>query len=303
VFRSVLLFLSQSRGLRHWMETSSAADRLTSRFIAGNTLERELAVCQSLNKEGFLATLDHLGESVTSLEEAEGSRDAYLAALDQIARMSLKATVSVKLTQLGMDFSEAECRANVERLVERAKGIGSGVEIDMESSHYVERTLDLVSHLHAQYGSVRAVIQAYLYRSESDIENLCKQGIPVRLCKGAYKEPSDVAFPDKKDVDRNYVRLMTRLLDTGVYPAIASHDEKIIRRALEYVKERNIAADRFEFQMLYGISRDLQRRLVEGGHRLRLYVPYGDAWYPYFMRRLAERPANVLFLVRNLLKS
>ncbi len=285
------------------METSSSAERLTSRFIAGNTLERELAVCQGLNAEGILATLDHLGESVTSLAEAEGSCDAYLAALDQIAQLGLKATVSVKLTQLGLDFSETECSSNVERLVERAKSIGSVVEIDMEASAYVDRTLALVSDLHAKYGSVRAVIQAYLYRSESDIENLSKQSIPVRLCKGAYKEPSDIAFPDKNDVDKNYVRLMTRLLDEGVYPAIASHDEKIIQQALEHVKERNIASDRFEFQMLYGISRDLQRRLVQGGHRLRLYVPYGNAWYPYFMRRLAERPANVLFLVRNLLKS
>jgi proline dehydrogenase len=285
------------------METSSAAERLTSRFIAGNTLERELAVCQSLNAEGILATLDHLGESVTSLAEAEGSRDAYLAALDQIAQLGLEATVSVKLTQLGLDFSEPECRANVERLVERAKAIGSVVEVDMEASQYVDRTLALVSDLHAKHGSVRAVIQAYLYRSESDIENLSRQSIPVRLCKGAYKEPSDIAFPDKQDVDRNYIRLMTRLLDDGVYPAIASHDQKIIEHALGYVKERNIAPERFEFQMLYGIGRDLQRRVVQGGHRLRLYVPYGDAWYPYFMRRLAERPANVLFLVRNLLKS
>lgn len=285
------------------METSSAAERLTSRFIAGNTLERELAVCQGLNAEGYLATLDHLGESVTSLAEAEGSRDAYLSALDQIARLGLKATVSIKLTQLGLDISEAACRSHVESLVERAKAIGSAVEVDMESSEYVDRTLDVVSNLHARHGSVRAVIQAYLYRSESDIEKLCRQGVPVRLCKGAYHEPSDIAFPDKPDVDRNYLRLMVQLFDNGAYPAIASHDEKIIQRALQYVKERNIASDRFEFQMLYGIGRDLQRRLVEGGHRLRLYVPYGDAWYPYFMRRLAERPANVLFLVRNLLKS
>lgn len=303
VFRSLLLFLSQRRRLRHWMETSSAAERLTSRFIAGNTLERELAVCQNLNAEGILATLDHLGESVTSLAEAERSRDAYIAALDQIAALGLKATVSVKLTQLGLDLSEPECRANVERLVERAKGIGSVVEIDMESSGYVDRTLALVTELHSKYGSVRAVIQAYLYRSESDIEHLSKLGIPVRLCKGAYKESSDVVFPDKEDVDKNYVRLMTRLLDIGTYPAIASHDERIVRRALEYLKERNIAPDRFEFQMLYGIRRDLQRKLVAGGHRLRLYVPYGDAWYPYFMRRLAERPANVLFLARNLWKN
>ena len=209
----------------------------------------------------------------------------------------------MKLTQLGMDLSEDHCRSNVERLAERAKAIGSAVEIDMEASGYVDRTLAMVSHLHATYGCVRAVIQAYLYRSESDIENLCAQSIPMRLCKGAYKEPSDIAFPDKKDVDSNYVRLMTRLLDHGTYPAIASHDEKIVQQALRYLKERNIAPDRFEFQMLYGIRRDLQRRLVEAGYRLRLYVPYGDAWYPYFMRRLAERPANVLFLARNLWKS
>jgi proline dehydrogenase len=284
------------------METSRAGDRLTSRFIAGSTLDREMAVCQSLNRDGVMATLDHLGESVTSLQEAEGSRDAYLRAFDRIAELGLPATVSLKLTQLGIDFSETQCRAHVERLAERAKAIGSMVEVDMEASRYVERTLDLVSHLQAKYGSVRAVIQAYLYRSESDIETMCAQSIPVRLCKGAYNEPADIAFPKKQDVDNNYIRLMTRLLDTGVYPAIASHDESIIRRALAYVRERNIAADRFEFQMLYGIRRDLGRRVTEAGYRLRLYVPYGDAWYPYFMRRLAERPANVLFLARNLLK-
>jgi proline dehydrogenase len=303
VLRSVLLFLSQRRALRHWMETSPAAQRLTSRFIAGTTLQQELAVCQNLDSQGILATLDHLGESVTSLTEAERSRDDYLAALDQISAQNLKATVSVKPSQLGLSLSEEACRDNVQRLVIRAKSIGSIVEIDMESSAFVDPTLALVYRLHESYGCVRAVIQAYLYRSESDIENLCKRQIPVRLCKGAYKEPSDIAFPEKNDVDKNYVRLMTRLLDTGTYPAIASHDEKIISQALQYVKERNIAPDRFEFQMLYGISRDLQKRLVAGGHRLRLYVPYGDAWYPYFMRRLAERPANVVFLARNLLKS
>jgi proline dehydrogenase len=285
------------------METSSAAERVTSRFIAGHTLEREVAVCRRLNAEGILASLDHLGESVKSLEEAQRSRDAYLGALDQIATLGLQATVSVKLTQLGLDFSEAACRANVEQLVQRAKAIGTMVEIDMESSEYVDRTLALVSNLQATLGSVRAVIQAYLYRSASDIEDLCRQSIPMRLCKGAYKEPSDVAFPHKVEVDQNYVRLMTKLLERGTYPAIASHDERIISQAVQYVKERNITPDRFEFQMLYGIRRDLQRRLVADGYRLRLYVPYGDAWYPYFMRRLAERPANVLFLVRNLLKS
>ncbi len=285
------------------METSPAADRLTSRFVAGSSIEREVAVCRKLNADGYLATLDHLGESVHSLQEAQQSREAYLAALDQIAKLKLQATVSIKLTQLGLDFSEADCRANVECLVARAKSIGSMVEVDMESSAYVDRTLALVSDLHAKYGSVRAVIQAYLYRSESDVQNLCRQSIPIRLCKGAYRESSEVAFPRKKDVDANYVRLMLELFDRGTYPAIASHDETILNRAINYIQERNIPAERFEFQMLYGVGRDLQRRLVSAGYRLRLYVPYGDAWYPYFMRRLAERPANVLFLARNLLKN
>lgn len=285
------------------METSPAAERLTSRFVAGSTLEREVAVCQKLNATAYLATLDHLGESVSSLEEAEKSRDAYLAALDQIANLKLNATVSVKLTQLGLDFSEAECRANIERLVRRATSMDTRVEVDMESSAYTDRTLALVSDLHTQHGCLRAVIQAYLYRSEKDIQQLCKQGIPVRLCKGAYRESAAVAYPRKKDVDDNYVRLMLQLFDCGTYPAIATHDEKILTRAVAYIRERKIGNDRFEFQMLYGVRRDLQRRLIHEGYRLRLYVPYGDAWYPYFMRRLAERPANVLFLARNLLKS
>jgi proline dehydrogenase len=285
------------------METSPLADRVTSRFVAGSTLERELAVCQKLNTDGYLTTLDHLGESVGSIEEAERSRDAYLMALDQIARRNLQATVSIKLTQLGLDFSEPAGRAAVECLVARAKSIGRMVEVDMESSQYAERTLALVSELHAKYGSVRAVIQAYLYRSEGDIENLCRQSIPVRLCKGAYRESPDVAFPRKQDVDANYIRLMLQLLDHGAYPAIASHDENIVLRAISYVRERNITADRFEFQMLYGVGRELQRRLVAEGFRVRLYVPYGNAWYPYFMRRLAERPANVLFLASNLLRN
>jgi proline dehydrogenase len=285
------------------METSPAADKLTSRFVAGSTIEREVAVCQKLNADGYLATLDHLGESVHSLEEAQQSRDAYLAALEQIAKLEMEATVSVKLTQLGLDFSEANCRANIECLVTRAKSIARLVEVDMESSDYVDRTLQLVSNLHAQYGSVRAVLQAYLYRTESDVHNLCRQSIPIRLCKGAYRESSSVAYPRKKDVDANYVRLMLHLFDHGAYPAIATHDEAILDRAISYIRERNIAADRFEFQMLYGVRRDLQRRLVAAGYRLRLYVPYGNAWYPYFMRRLAERPANVIFLARNLLKN
>jgi len=303
VLRSLLLFLSRQSWLRHWMETSPAADRLTSRFVAGHTLEREIAVCQRLNRDGYLASLDHLGESVTSIEEARNSRDAYLCALDQIAALKLNATVSVKLTQLGLDFSEGDCESNVEQLLIRAKEIGTGVEVDMESSAYVDRTLGIVRRMHDRHGHVRAVIQAYLHRSEDDIRDLCRQRIPVRLCKGAYQESANVAFPRKQDVDRNYASLMKILFTDGIQTAIASHDEKIVQRAIDLAKEQKLGADRFEFQMLYGIRRDLQRRLIGKGFHLRLYVPYGDAWYPYFMRRLAERPANVLFLIRNLVKS
>ena len=285
------------------METSAIAGRLTSRFIAGRTLDEELAVCRRLNAENTLATLDYLGENVTSLEEAAVSRDTYLEALDRISREAPNATVSLKLTQFGLDFSTEACRDNVERLVERAKAIGSRIEFDMESSEYVDRTLEIVRNSHAKYGCARAVIQAYLYRSESDIEELNRLGIPVRLCKGAYSEPSTVAFARKTEVDANYVRLMHRLLDAGSYPAIASHDERIVRQAVEFVTSHKIGADSFEFQMLYGIRRDLQRSLVSQGYRVRLYIPYGNAWYPYFMRRLAERPANLFFLARNLMKS
>jgi proline dehydrogenase len=302
VLRTTLLFLSGQAWLRRWVETSSLTSKMTSRFVAGRTLDEEIAVCRRLNAEHIQATLDRLGENVTSLAEAEASTAAYIEALDRIAATKLEATVSIKLTQFGLDFSEEACLANVDRLVARAKAIGTSVEIDMESSEYVDRTLRIVHCLHAKYGNVRAVIQAYLYRSESDIAELCDRKIPVRLCKGAYSEPSDVAFPKKADVDANYVNLMTTLFDRGTYPAIASHDQKIIQQAFRHIREKQIDASRFEFQMLYGIRRDLQRQIVEHGFRLRLYVPYGDAWYPYFMRRLAERPANVIFLARNLLR-
>ena len=249
---------------------------------------------------GISVTLDHLGENVTSLEEAAASRDEYLRALDEIRAAGLDANVSIKLSQFGIDLDESVCRANVERLVERAASYGSFVRVDMESSAYTERTLRLVADLHARYGSVGAVIQAYLFRSAGDIDRLCRAHIRVRLCKGAYLEPASVAYEKKSDTDQNYIKLMKMLLDSGVYPALATHDEAIIAEAERYLSARKIPSSQFEFQMLYGIRRDLQKRLVSKGFRLRLYVPYGKAWYPYFMRRLAERPANVLFLLRNL---
>jgi proline dehydrogenase len=257
-----------------------------------------------LRRENMDATLDFLGENVRSLDEAAASRDSYLRTLAAIRASQLPATVSVKLTQLGLDFSADACRNNVSQLVEQAVAMNTRVEIDMESSEYVDRTLDLVCAVFERFpGAVRAVIQAYLYRSEADIRRLNDLRIPVRLCKGAYRESPKAAFALKSEVDRNYAKLMKLLLEEGADPAIASHDESIVRDAQLHIRERKIPRDGFEFQMLYGIRRDLQKRLIADGFRVRLYVPYGDAWYPYFMRRLAERPANVLFIARNLLRS
>jgi proline dehydrogenase len=304
MLRRTFLYLSEQNWLRHWMENSSISRKLTSRFVAGRSLREGIRVLQHLSRERILGTLDFLGENVTSLEDASRSRESYLAALREIERAGLAATVSIKLSQFGLDFSEAACRANVIALIERAQAMRSRIEIDMESSAYTDRTLEMVVRLYELFpGHVRAVIQAYLYRSEADIRMLSVHRIPIRLCKGAYREPASHAFPKKSEVDANYLKLMKLLLAEGSYPAIASHDESIIREAVRHIKEHAIAPDRFEFQMLYGIRRDLQRKLVSQGFRLRLYVPYGDAWYPYFMRRLAERPANLLFLVKNLVRT
>jgi len=297
--RSLLLFLSRQRHLRRWVETSRLAQRLSSRFVAGERLEDALRVGQQINSEGITLTLDHLGESVTSLAEASQARDVYLRALAAIHANGVQGNVSLKLTQFGLDLSEDECRKNVALLAEQAAALGSFVRVDMESSEYTDRTLCLVENLHSQYGCVGTVIQAYLYRSRKDVERLCARRIRVRLCKGAYLEPASVAFPRKTDVDRNYVELMKLLLDQGEYPAIATHDERMIEETRAYAAKKGIRREHFEFQMLYGIRRDLQRRLVGEGYRLRLYVPFGKAWYPYLMRRLAERPANVFFLARH----
>jgi proline dehydrogenase len=300
--RSLFLFLSRQRHLRRWVETSKLAQRLSSRFVAGETLEDALRVGRHINQEKIAITLDHLGESVTSLEEAAGARDVYLRTFAAIHDNSIQGNVSLKLTQFGLDLSTAQCRANVAMLAEQAAALSSFIRVDMESSEYTDRTLDLVEDLHAEYGSVGTVIQAYLYRSRKDVERLCARRIRVRLCKGAYLEPASVAFPRKADVDKNYIDLMKLLLDTGCYPAIATHDEQMIEETEAYAAKRQLPKEHFEFQMLYGIRRDLQRRLVADGYRLRLYVPFGKAWYPYLMRRLAERPANVFFLARHLFR-
>ncbi len=300
--RALLLFLSRQKQLRHWMETSPTARRLATRFVAGETLDQALTLSRSLNAEGISVTLDHLGESIRSLDEATEARDVYLRTLDALHASGIDGNVSLKLSQFGIDLSEPECRANVERLVEHAATFGNFVRVDMESSAYTDRTIGMVTDFHARHGAVGTVIQAYLHRSRADVEKLNTLGIRVRLCKGAYLESAAVAFPKKEDVDRNYIELMKLLLDGGTYPAIATHDEKMIEATKAYAKAKNTPRDAFEFQMLYGIRRDLQRKLIAKGYRLRLYVPFGKAWYPYYMRRMAERPANVLFILRNLFR-
>ncbi len=284
------------------MEAWPPSRKVTRRFVAGDTLDEALAVCEQLQQEGIFSTLDHLGESVRTLDEAAASCDAYVSALEQIASRRLSSTIAIKLTQFGLDLSAQACLESVRRLEAKAKTAASRVEIDMESTAYTERTLAMAIQAGSECGCVRVCVQAYLHRSAADIDRLNAAAVPVRLVKGAYREPPSEAFPRKQDVDANYVALMKTLLDRGVYPALATHDERIIQQAMEYVEGRGIRRDSFEFQMLYGIRRDLQRKLIEQGYRLRLYIPYGTDWYPYFMRRLAERPANLWFVLRNLLR-
>jgi proline dehydrogenase len=303
VLRHFFLFLSNRRALRRWMEHSPRAAALTSRFIAGREIEDALRVTRQINQSGLTTTLDYLGESVTTLAEAAASRDVYLRVLEAIHAQGLKANVSIKLTQFGLDVSEAACRENVAAIARRVGEIGSFVRVDMESSAYTARTLALVSDLHETYPHIGTVLQSYLYRTAGDAEDLIQRRLRVRLVKGAYDEPADVAFQKKSDVDANYAKLAQRLLLASDYPALATHDEALLREALRFAEAHGIAKDRFEIQMLYGIRRDLQAQYARQGYRVRVYVPFGGAWYPYFMRRLGERPANVWFLVRHLLRS
>jgi proline dehydrogenase len=303
MLRRTLLYLSGQARLRRWMETSPLARGLSARFVAGSTLEEALAACRKIRADGITATLDYLGENVHSIEEAVACRDMYLRMLDALHAAGLEPNVSLKLTQFGLDLSEAACERNVAALVERAASVNGFVRIDMESSPYTDRTLGIVRRLHERFGACGTVIQAYLLRSAADVDALAALQIRVRLCKGAYLEPAAVAFSAKSEVDRSYLELAGQLLESGTYPAIATHDPHMIEGVQQYAAQHSIAKDRFEFQMLYGIRRDLQRKLVAEGYRVRLYVPFGEAWYPYFMRRLAERPANLLFLARNLIRS
>ena len=275
---------------------------MAHRFVPGETLGEAIAAARDCNNLGMFASLDYLGENVATQEDAQRARDAYLEIFDRIAQERLHANVSGKLTQLGLDLSSEFCESLVVSIVQRAADYDNFLRVDMEGSVYTQRTVELVKRVRSQNPAIGTVIQSYLYRSEADIADLLAYGCRIRLCKGAYKEPSDVAFPKKKDVDANYVRLMQMLLASGFYHGIATHDPAMIAATIRFAAAKQISKDDFEFQMLYGVRTDLQRRLVKDGYRLRIYIPYGRDWFPYFMRRLAERPANVAFFARNLLR-
>jgi proline dehydrogenase len=306
ILRSAFIALSRNRLLRGFSEHSGVGRRLSSRFVAGMEIGDALRVAEAVNKQGMAATLDSLGESVTSEVEAHQAAEVYHQLLDSIAARKLNANISVKLTQMGLALSPELALNIAESLAKHASATDNFVRIDMEDSSLTQVTLEIVRRLHARpdlRGAIGIAIQSYLYRSQSDIVLLLADGIRVRLCKGAYKEPAEAAFPRKAAVDANYIRLSCMLLDSPVYHGLATHDETMISEAKSFARQHGIDPSRFEFQMLFGVRRDLQRRLVNEGYKVRVYIPFGREWYPYFMRRLAERPANVLFLARNFFRS
>jgi proline dehydrogenase len=297
--RSTLLKLSESKSFARWVTSNKATRKMSHRFVAGEALEEAISAARTCNQQGMLVSLDYLGENVLTTADAQRARDAYLQVFDRIAAEKLNANVSCKLTQLGLDMSAEFCEGQLFSIVERAAAYGNFLRVDMEGSLYTARTIDVVKRVRSQNTAIGTVIQAYLYRSEQDVKDLLAYGCRIRLCKGAYKEPPEVAFPKKQDVDANYVKLMRMLVPSGIYHGIATHDPKMIAATIRCAAEMKVPKSDFEFQMLYGVRTDLQRQLVRDGYRLRIYIPYGQDWFPYFMRRLAERPANLAFFVRN----
>jgi proline dehydrogenase len=305
LLRSTFIGLSHNSRLRRFAENSRLGRRMSSRFVAGFRIEDALAAAATLGSQGLAVTLDSLGENVTTPDHARQSAQVYHWLLDAIPQSKLDANISLKLTQMGMDLSPDLAFEIVSGLVDHAVQANSFVRVDMEGSAYTQATIDLVRKLHsvpANRGRVGIVIQSYLRRSADDVATLLSDHIRIRLCKGAYQEPPDVAFPDKKDVDRSFVALTETLLKSGVFHGIATHDPAMIAATKDFASSQHIDPASFEFQMLYGVRRDLQRSLVQEGYKVRVYVPFGEEWYPYFMRRLAERPANVLFIARNMLR-
>jgi proline dehydrogenase len=308
MLRAFFVHLSENKSVRNFAERSSLGRRVSGRFVAGTEIADAVRATQAMSRAGISITIDNLGENVTNPDEARHSAQLYDQILDAIAANKLSANVSLKLTHMGLDVDETLARTLVSDLVAKAASMNppSFVRVDMEGSLYTQRTLDFVRELHRMPGygnSVGTVIQAYLKRSEADVDNLLAEGIRIRLCKGAYKEPPEIAFSSKSDVDNNYIRLMKTLMKSGIYHGLATHDEHIVREAQVFAKSERLPHESFEFQMLYGIRRDLQQSLVREGWRVRVYLPFGTEWYPYFMRRLGERPANVFFIARQMLRS
>ncbi|HWS95611.1 MAG TPA: proline dehydrogenase family protein [Candidatus Methylomirabilis sp.] len=305
MLRTFFIKLSENPSLRHFAETSPLGLRFSGRFVAGTQLADAVRVTEIVNRRGASVSIDNLGENVTNPDEAKQSAELYHQMLDEISSRKLNANISLKLTHMGLDVSEDLAFSLVTELVAHAVQINSFVRVDMEGSPYTQRTLDFVRQLHRQpghAGKLGTVIQTYLYRSEDDVQQLLSEGIRIRLCKGAYKEPPEIAFPKKTDVDANYVKLAKVLLKSGIYHGLATHDENIIEQVKQFARAENIPATAYEFQMLYGVRRDLQQKLVRDGYGMRVYIPFGTEWYPYFMRRLAERPANVLFIAKNMFR-
>jgi proline dehydrogenase len=304
MLRNALLYLSSQPRVFSFVRHNRMAKGFASRFVAGETMDTALAAVRKLNDRGITASLDLLGESVRNEREARESGRQYIRLLDRIKESRVDANVSVKLTAMGLDLDEELCIANMQNILDRAREHATFVRIDMEGSDYTQKTLDIFyDRLFPSYReNVGIVLQSYLYRAFQDGQEANKAGARVRLCKGAYKEPASVAYPEKEEVDDSYLRCMRSLLLDGNYPGIATHDERIVRETKGFARDNQIAASRFEFQMLYGVRRDLQDKLVREGYRMRVYVPFGTQWYPYLMRRLAERPANVAFITGNVLK-
>jgi proline dehydrogenase len=302
--RSALIWLSRQEGLKDFATRFRLFKKLTTRFVAGETIDEVIPFIREINSEGSGASFDHLNESVASAAEAEGEVLEYLHILDRIVETGIKSNVSIKLTQFGLGLDPDLAYQNARRVVVEAQKRGIFVRIDMEDSTVTQITLDIFKRLRSEFGlnDVGIVLQSYLRRTYADAEALLQIPARIRICKGAYNEPEEVAFPEKQDVDANYVKVMQLLLTSGVYHGIATHDPKMIAATIDFVRREGIGKDQFEFQMLYGIRRDLQRQLAHDGYNVRVYVPYGKHWYPYFMRRLAERPANIWFVMKNLFK-
>lgn len=299
MLKESMLYLAKQDAIREFAQHNTIARRVARRFVAGETLENAITATHELNQRRISVSLDHLGENTSDAREAAVATDAYIAIIDRIQSESADANISVKLTALGFDISEDLARENLTRVLNVAQRYNIFVRVDMEASDYTQQTVDMVIDLHATYDNVGTVIQSALYRSPDDVDRLIAAGVRVRLVKGAYLESATIAHPHKADVDSAYLQLMRQLMEHGVYPAIATHDERIINAAIHFAAERGIPRARFEFQMLYGIRRDLQERLATTGYNVRVYVPYGSQWYPYLTRRMAERPANLIFIVSN----